>query len=709
MFKPEDKENFFNAVESLKKYRRADLVDVKGKDLLEKLYTDLLPNDHILKKSLRDNTTYLVGRKGTGKSTIFLRIEQELRKNDAYLPCYIDVKTVYESAQTEYLNLDYLRDYLDTKSLQKYLIERSFLQSVLSKLLEEIESRYGTFLQKLLQTIGATKAKSVKKRLEELKAKIEDNELLKEIEIPIIKNISNQIKNHSEVTKSQESKTGPVEIKGAVSAKEVTGAVTFNDSDSTIQGKKNSSEIETSFSSVFMQVFQIKTFIIDVKDILKDLNIKHIVVLLDDFSEIDDNAIEIFVDVLLAPLNNWSEEFIKFKIAAYPNRIHYGKIDPGKIDVINLDFYNLYSEFDRNKMEEGALDFTKRILEKRINYFTGKEMSDFFDTTRASLEEYYELIFQTSMNVPRIIGYILSYCYQSKIIYDKKILKVDIENAAQKYYEDKIETFFQKTTFSLMALNEKIDILQLRVLVNKFTEKLTEIKRKISSGEYAGESYVSVTPYASHFHIIPDLEKFITTLELNYFISKYTEMSDKDGKLVSIYCINYGLAVKNNLLWGKPKGAKYRKYFNQRPFNFTPTIKEFLASAKTIHCSSIECNQIFTQDQIPLLEFTNYTCNKCHSHVVTESISDEIQLELKQIESKDMLAPEEISIVMELLSQNRPLIAREIAEELDISSKSIGQRNKMLDLKKGLVKRNKNSNPYSYELTDLAKETYKTT
>lgn len=709
MFTSEDKENFFNAVESLKKYRRADLVDVKGKDLLEKLYTDLLPNDHILKKSLKDNTTYLVGRKGTGKSTIFLRIEQELRKNDAYLPCYMDVKTVYESAQTEYLNLDYLSEYLEAKSLQKYLIERSFLQSVLSKILDEIEIRYSTVYQKILIMLGANKADSVKARLGELKLKIEDNEALKEIEIPIIKSIANRTKSNSENTNNQETKKGPTHLKGSVSASGMSGGIIFNDSDSTSQGQKNISEMETSFSSVFMQVFQIKAFIIEVKEILKDLKIKHIVVLLDDFSEIDDKAIEIFVEVLLAPLNNWSEEFIKFKIAAYPNRIHYGKIDPGKIDIINLDFYNLYSEFDRNKMEEGALDFTKRILERRITHFTGKDVDYFFDTSRSNLDEYYELIFQTSMNVPRIIGYILSYCYQSKLIYNKKISKADIENAAQKYFEDKIETFFQKTTYSLMALDEKIDVLQLRILLNKFTEKLTEIKRKISYGEYAGESYIVASPYSSHFHIMPELEKFITTLELNYFISKYTEMSDKDGKLISIYCINYGLAVKNNLLWGKPKGTKYRKYFNQRPFNFTPTVKEFLAFAKTIRCSNSSCNQSFTQDQIPLLEFTNYKCNKCQSEVVTETISEEIQLALKQIESKDLLPPEEISIVMELLSHDGPLIAREIAEELDISSKSIGQRNKMLDLKKGLVKRNKNVNPYSYELTNLAKEMYKNT
>jgi hypothetical protein len=706
MYTADDKENFFNAVESLKKYRRADLVDEKGKNLLEKLYTDLLPNDHILKKSLKDNTTYLVGRKGTGKSTIFLRIEQELRKNDNYLPCYIDVKTVFESAQTEYINLDYLSEYLDHKSLQKYLIERSFLQSVLSRLIVEINLRSNSFFQKILGVLGETKAQKVQAQLEALKSKIEDNELLKEIEIPIIKSIALKRKTYNEDTHEAQSKYS-ANVKIGASEKGVNGSLGISDSEANKEAKKNSLEQEANFSSVFMQVFQIKSFIQDVKEILSELKVKHIIVLLDDFSEIDDKAIETFVDVLLAPLNNWSEEFIKFKIAAYPNRIHYGKIDPGKIDVINLDFYNLYSEFDRNKMEEGAIDFTKRLLEKRIHHFTGRLTSEFFDTTKISIEEYYEVIFQTSMNVPRIIGYILSYCYQSKIIYDKKILKSDIESAAQRYYEDKIEPFFHKTTFSLMAINEKINILQLRDLLNKFVEKLTDIKKRISNSEYSGESYIISTPYSSHFHFVGEFEKFITTLELNYFISKYTEMSDKDGKLVSIYCINYGLAVKNNLLWGKPKGSKYRKYFNQRPFNFSPIIKDFLAFAKNIHCSNPDCNQTFTQDQIPLLEFTNYQCNKCGSQVITESLAEEIQVELRLIEAKDLLPPADISIIMELASQDKPLIAREIAEELDLSSQSIGQKNKMLDLKKGLIKRNKHTNPYSYELTDLAKTLYK--
>ncbi|MFD2577151.1 hypothetical protein ACFSPU_12495 [Haoranjiania flava] len=704
MYTQSEKDNFFEAIESLKKYRRADLIDEKGKNLLQVLYTDLLPNDHILKRSTKENTTFLIGRKGTGKSTIFLRIEQELRKSEKYLPCYLDVKTIYELAQTEYVNFDYLSDYLPEKTIKKYLIERSFLQSVLKRIAEEIDLKYDNWVERIKQFLGSTKAEELKSKIAKLKRQIEDNEILKEIEIPIIKNISLKRKKAEEKS-SETSHSSDNNIGLNVD----TSSPKLNLNASSKQGEsgssKNASEIEENFSTIFLQIFQIKSFIEELKEILICVKIRHIVVLLDDFSEIDDFAIKTFVDTILAPLNNWSDEFIKFKIAAYPNRIYYGKIDPGKIDTINLDFYNLYSEFDRNKMEEGAIDFTKRLIEKRVKHFVGKEPSDFFDISRNSIDEYYELLFQTSMNVPRIIGYILSYCYQSKIIYNKSINKSDIEAAANRYYEEKIEPFFHKTTYSLLSLNEKIDTLQLRDLLQKFVDKMIEVKRKITMGEYSTEAYIPTFPYSSHFHFDISLETFLKTLELNFFVSKYTEMSDKDGRNSAILCLNYGLAQKHNLLWGKPKGSKHRKYFIERPFSFNVLLKEFLATSKSIHCSNEECNQSFTQEQIPLLEFSEFKCNKCKQQVIIEPISKEISEELQKIEKDNLLNTSDIEIVTELSKIDNPVQAKEIAEELDISSQSIAQRSRKLDLQKGLVKRH-DTTPKTYELTELAKKIY---
>ena len=329
MYNQEQGNKFFDAVESLKLYRRADLIDEDGLNLLEELYTDLLPNDLILKKCLQEHTTYLVGRKGTGKSTIFLMLEKELRRKKGYLPCYIDIYTVYQAADSKLPKIDGIEEYLNSSDMQKYLIHRSFIQAVLIKIIEEVSNKFNSKVDWLKSLIGINGVQDVKECLDELKENIENNNILKNIELPALSQVSGTIGKRSAVNKTN---TAGVEFN-----LEQQG-ILLNSENST----NDESEWEQNFSSIFLKVFQINDILTEIKKVLSILKIKHLYILLDDFSEIDDKALRVFVDVLLAPLNNWSEEFIKFKIAAYPNRIYYGKIDPSKVDTINLDF-SLYT------------------------------------------------------------------------------------------------------------------------------------------------------------------------------------------------------------------------------------------------------------------------------------------------------------------------------------------------------------------------------
>lgn len=703
-YSQKQKTGFFEAVESLKKYRRADLIDQRGRNLLKELYTDLLPNNYILQKSLKENTTFLIGRKGTGKSTIFLRIEQELRGMKGYLPCYLDVKTIYESSQTKLSKIKGIEELLSPEIVDKYLIERAFIQNVLSAIILEVTNKFDSNVDKLLELIGVTQVEAVKEKLAELKNNVEDNRYLENIEIPILQKISRVQKQSDENTKDRN-----IGIKGFNSTAEigVDGLKGIIGTDSGIEwnkGNKTIAESEEVFSNVFLKVFQIKEIITGIKEALSILKIRHLYILLDDFSEIDDDSIKTFVDVILAPLNNWSDEFIKFKVAAYPNRIYYGKIDPGKIDTINLDFYNLYSEFDRDKMETNAIGFTQRILEKRFNKYAESGVDDFFDTSKNSMLDYYEILFNASMNVPRILGYILSFCYQSRIIYNNKINKSDIEAASQRYYDEKIFSFFETTSHSLISIDEKISILQLKSLLKQFVEKAKDIKRRITSNDLKGSIYLSNAPYSSHFHFDPRYEDFLKTLELNFFISKYNDLSDKDGTPVSIYSLNYGLCKKENIIWGKPKGTKYRKYFIERPFNYNKVITEFLSNAQRIICSNPDCKKQFEIEDLKFLEFNNFTCNRCHSKVIIETLSDDIKFQISQIDQSKMLPVPEVKILKELQNSESELYAKDIAQEVDYNGQLIGWRAKKLDEHHNLIDREKETGKtYKYSLTEKGK------
>lgn len=703
MYSELDKNNFFSATDSLKKYRRADLLDERGNTLIQELYIDLLPNNQVFKSCLTDNTTFLIGRKGTGKSTIILRLENEYRKKKEYLSCYLDTKTIFESAKSDFSTFEYLSNKLPQKSLDKYLIERAFIQSILSQVIKELNKQFQSTIDKIKGILGFDKTNEVQKKLEQLLKVVENNEHLKSIELPIITEVNRRLKSAKESV-IENKQTGSIGLNINKDGLNVNSG--YNEEDK--YSNKNQDEWENEFSQIFLKVFQIKSVISDIKDILSIINIKHLIIFLDDFSEIEESSLKRFVDVVLAPLNNWSEEFVKFKIAAYPGRTHFGDIDKGKVDIIDLDFYNLYSEFDRSTMEDRAIDFTKRLVESRIKHFSKQPTEYFFDTKGESIEEYYKSIFQISMNVPRIIGYILFYCYQSNILYNNPINRRALEAAAQRYYEKVIDSFFDTTTYSLISYDEKISSLQQAELLKIFTESLKDIRKRIVTGDLYGEIYKSTAtnPYTSHFYFPPSFEQFVKTLELNFFISKYNEMSDRDGSKVSVYSINYGLSEVNNLRWGKPEGSAFRKYFIARPFDFTKKIEDFLKESKKIVCINPNCNKTYPYEQLQFLEFNKMRCIECQNPVNISSVSESISNELNKIDKSKLLPKIEFSLLYELHKNEEPMYAKEIAEELDASSNLIAARGRRLDEKYGYVKRVHNGQIYAYSITEKARTEY---
>ena len=82
---------FSQFAESLKLNQKAELLNDDGENLINDFYTDLFPNDAVKDKVNLSNTTILIGRKGTGKSTIFQKSMIEQINQSTVLPLYLDV------------------------------------------------------------------------------------------------------------------------------------------------------------------------------------------------------------------------------------------------------------------------------------------------------------------------------------------------------------------------------------------------------------------------------------------------------------------------------------------------------------------------------------------------------------------------------------------------------------------------------------------
>ena len=548
-----DKEKFSMIADSLKQYRRADLKDFDkdmqaGQPAIDRLYVDPLPSNAVLSQVLRSTTTFLLGRKGTGKSTIFAKAQSYIRKEGKNLSIYIDVKSLYDLLNTFDCPVRKIEG-ISEDVLRVHLLRKSFLSSVLSEMVKEVEksSQELSFVDKV---------KGRRKQLQNIAAKIRElesdvkNGKLSVSELPILQCISSK-KAEKKSSKNQVGLDTQIGASLSVSGKidSYSKAFSFDEAISDDESYRQ-------YSDAVLRSFPYSEILQGLKQYLDSARLNKLIIFFDDFSEIDYIDQRLFVDVVLAPMNNSSEDRIKIKVAGYPGRVYYGKIDPGKIDTLNLDFSALYKDKDIQTSESRAIDYTQRLIDNRFDAFCVC-FEDFFDT-KVPKEEYIRLLFECTFNVPRIMGFILNYCYADRISHDQLITLQAIRMAASKYYDNILNKYFeQEIRYVVEPFDRKIDRCIQKDLLNKIVEEAKVVRKKIVAGEIGGNYFGSMNnPPVSHFYIGRDMESILDSLEFNFLVNKYHEMRDKDGRDITVYALSYGLCEYENIPWGYPRGKR---------------------------------------------------------------------------------------------------------------------------------------------------------
>lgn len=681
---------FHDAVQSLKLYRRAEL---PGQDdnaeIVKRLYVDPLPNNHVFETVLKPNTTFIIGRKGTGKSTIFQRLQYELQIDKKKTSAYIDIKTIYESSQIDsylYEKISKSDTSLPQKEVERVLLLRTFIYSVVNEIKSELTKRTkASFWEHIMEQFSGN-LNELFEELDELLEELHDDSFISVLGIKTV------------ASKSQEEAACSGTIKTCSKAKFSlkTEAELSLEAQASASAKGIS---ETSYSDILLKVFDVKKLLVKLKRVLSNLGVKTLYVLVDDFSELPEDAMEVVVNLLLAPLNNWSEEFIKFKVAAYPGRIYYGAIDKTKIDEVYLDIYKLYGTSDVTSMEENSIEFIQRLVTTRVNVYRAGKITDYFE---GDLGNAWKILFYATMANPRIIGYILHFCHESNLIYDKKINTRAIQQAARRYYEEKVESYFNLSKFLHESFGEKSSIYGLKELLEMLVVKAKDLRTHSSSVFDAIEG----RPPTSHFHISASLESILRTLELNFFLTKYYEMSDRDGQKVAVYAFNYGLCQKYSLTFGRPSGKReFRLYFVERVFDYSPLVQKYMASNQEISCQN--CGHKYAIEDLDAIRWNKMRCRECDGGVCEViNLSRKYEKDLRKVDKSLLLPKTELGILQTLHLESDKMFAAQIASELDCSYQLVGKRGRFL-YEKGLVKRATNDTGRRvFEISDLAENSY---
>lgn len=701
-----DKVKFSRVAESLRQYRRAELLDFEediGEKPVDLVYVDPLPDDSVLNSVLSGNTTFVLGRKGTGKSTLFAKAQSILRERGKTISVYLDVKTLHEVvAAAEQPSLNALDRDIDPVVTRSHLLRKEALGHVISELLKEI----GVACERmsiLQRWLGKTrKYDELKTALKALATKIRTTPL-KSDELPILVKIDGNIKSKAA---KERGNSNNQKIGGTLS--QSTPSINAEAASSAFEKSLEDQELYREYSDVVLKSFPFYEIIKEIRDLLDEAQLQRVVIFFDDFSELKLVDQKLFVDVVLSPLNNASNEAIKLKVAGYPGRVYYGRIDPGKVDTISLDFVDLYETTEVQEMERSAIDYTHRLLTARFKAF-GADANEYFEQASGfGLEQYAELLFQCSFNVPRIVGHLLHYCYLDRIAKGQKITPQSIRLASQKYYEQTIAQYFDRMNrFALEPFENKLDRENQRKLLDFLISETRRVRRGIGDGSIGGTYFSSLkNAPASHFTVDPGLEGALASLESNFLLSRYKKMRDKNGQPALVFALFYGLCESERITWGYPTGRDFRGYFVQRCFEFSRALTNFLSTRQTIRC--MQCGSSFGLEKRDMFETFKWSCPECRGGGTCKvfSLADDFKNEVEALDMKLMLEPIELRILECLEDESRPMRAGEIAPLIDATFQLVGRRTSKLS-DQGLIEKKKDLAGHSMsKMTDRARATY---
>ncbi|WP_417707976.1 hypothetical protein [Rheinheimera aquimaris] len=706
-----DLEKFSKISESLRQYRRAELRDFEseiGGKPIDQLYVDALPGGAVLQSVLSSNTTFLLGRKGTGKSTVFAKAQSVLRERKDVISIYIDVKSLYdvlEAANIPDEDLDGIG--ISSVAYRSHMLRKIMLGKVIAELLKEVSENCDK-LTLLERWRGAKKQyDELKRTLIEIGNRVKNAKLEKH-EVPVLQKITNQLR----IKQQQESSSG-TSFDGKVRSKvqpsqmeiqaEISGSL--SDFDKTL----DDSDIYNEYSDVVLKSFPFGEIIDEIKILISESGLVRLVAFFDDFSELGLVDQRLFVDVVLSPLNNSSNETVKLKIAGYPGRVYYGKIDPGKADTIGIDFSDLYEASEVQEMERTASSYAHRLLSTRFSAF-GESLESYFDITSSStINDHMNMMFKASFNVPRIMGHILHICYLDRISKGEKVTVASIRLASKKYYENTISKYFDRLNrYALEPFENKLDRHNQQQLLNCIIDEARGVRKRIIDKDIGGKYFYALggNPQTSHFIVSPDLEEIFSSLESNFFLSRYKATRDKAGKNVIVYALFLGLCESERMSWGYPEGREYRNYFVQRCFEYTRAIHLYLSQNQTIKCG--QCGFCHPMEKKESIELFRWRCPECMEGTCSVvNLSDDFKEEVERLNKEIMLDPVELDIVTTLNGEQRRMRAGEISALIDTTHQMVGRRTSKLQ-EMGLInkERDVDDGKMRSELTDRCEETY---
>jgi hypothetical protein len=589
------------------------LGDIDKMNLLSQYYVDYFG---YLPQVLSETDQLVVGRRGTGKTTLLYR---------AFVECMRSWGERSELAKSRtlgiYIDLSKCQSLYSTSDFThfEHMFVSEMCQSIsdqLKRFWPELERQPGV-LDKLFNSANQKKQGEVKKELENLAT--------------LLKTGLPRMVSHGTISKET---TGRNKRKDTVGVDATLSAIPKI-------GVKGSEESESEYTEKVSgtEAVAYRLSVSDIFGLLQSLRekaqISAIFVFIDEYSSLSTELQGRFSSLLRKMLGAHAGLFLKLCAITDNYTLGSSIILQRDLFEISLDL-DAFVERSNNlgHAMTGLREHTERIVRKRLQAYECQEPELLF----ADMTDVWIELSRASLGVPRTLGIVLQQAWNRRRAAGTKIRKTDVEYGIR--YASKAYL-----TQMLGASRDNAAI----------PSHITELW--FSLQERATEERQKENREASHFLLTAKFEPVLKYLNMFFLVHLLTKgrTTKKDSSARSLYCFDYGICLENNLGFTLDKNVLRQQRFVYDDV-IVPYYERYYQHSNEPIYECTKCRQTYKQSEIQVAGMTLDFCPKDRA-------------DLRLVAStvfQSTFTEEEIKIIGAIRSAGRSdkLLARRVADDV---------------------------------------------
>lgn len=598
------------------------LNDTEKLSLLSQYYIDYFG---VLPDVLSDTDQLIVGRRGTGKTTLLYR---------ALVGCFQSWTKDYKPAGGAkartlgiYIDLSKCQYIEDVEAGDFEAFEHAFVSEVCDCIGEQLIRFWPALAEEPGVFVRLFKAAEVKRITEVRQILDRIGKTLRE-GMPRVTDRSSPVsaKDTSTATRGRSA--------------EVNGT-TKNTSASVGAKASETAQDTNSFEQSYVTQTTYRLTIADVLQLLDELRLKADLsatyLFIDEFSALSSDLQRRFSTLLKKLLGTHAGVFIK--LCAITD-----KYTLGSSIILQRDLFELSLDLDAfveragtlNDALEGLRDFSRQIIESRFSAYGCPNPDQVFD----DLEDAYTVLSRSSMGVPRTLGIVLKQAYSRSRQGDRQrpIRKTDISYGVR--------------YASSAYLNQLLGASRDGVAVPAFYSDMWSALLSRAQNERRK----SPDNDASHFMVLEKNDRMLSILNMFFLVHLVTKgrTTKKDKSTRSLYCFDYGICEENNLGFSTDKNV-----IRQQRFAYDEVLEKFdryfgITAEETFRCPT--CNTVYGEAELKVSGIRLTFCPRDKTDLVS----------LSSDASKAQYTEEETKIIGTIRSASRDdeIFARRIADDV---------------------------------------------